>query len=131
MKLSRNWKHLSVMAEANKRIVIILVQGGLVSGDSRPYTDTLFFCFDKFWSFENFLLYPGFLTCHGSIASERHFKKFVNDLILQFIFKASSWCYSLCSPVTQIPRCLDDGLGNISKTRCLQDPPRTAAGQNN
>ena len=77
MKLSRNWKHLSVMAEANKRIVIILVQGGMVSGDSRPYTGTLFFCFDKFWSFENFLLYPGFLMCHGIIASERHLKKFV------------------------------------------------------
>ena len=88
MKLSRNWKHLSVMAEANKRIVIILVQGGLVSGDSRPYTDTLFFCFDKFWTFENFLLNPGFLMCHGSIASERHFKKFVNNLILLFILQS-------------------------------------------
>ena len=38
MKLSRNWKHLSVMAAANKRIVIILVQGGLVNGGSKSST---------------------------------------------------------------------------------------------
>ena len=131
MKLSRNWKHLSVMAEANKRIVIMLVQGGLVSGDSRPYTDTLFFCFDKFWIFENFLLNPGFLMCHGSIASERHFKKFVNNLILLFILQSKLMVSFSLFPSDPDPRCLDDGPRNISKTRCLQDPPRTAAGQNN
>ena len=55
MKLSRNWKHLSVMAEANKRIVIILVQGGMVSGDFWPSTGTFFLLFWQILDFWEFL----------------------------------------------------------------------------